>query len=139
MKGVLSLNLCLAVFAAFCAAPFVHFHLNDTSHARQTHQGKGFGSHAHGGQTACSHNRGAAEVVPADGSDDDAVFLTWVQTGPQTGPVVVAALPVFSVLAAPSFAKVGSATVPVPRSHGPPQRGSGGPRSPPPFKPLPAV
>lgn len=140
MKGALALHLCLAVFAAFCDAPFVHFHLNsDTDHAKQSHQGKGFGDHTHRRHVARSHDHGALEAASVEGSDEDAVFLTWLQSGPQTKLTVVAALPVLATLMTPFIAVVSSVAVPVPRSHGPPYQPSVRPRSPPPFESLLAV
>ena len=80
MKGALALYLCLAVFAAFCDAPFVHFHSDsDTDHARQAHHGTGFGDHTHAAAHATADSDQAAmEVMAAEGSDVDAVFLTWL-------------------------------------------------------------
>jgi hypothetical protein len=139
MKGALALQLCLAVFAAFCDAPFVHIHLDgDTDHARQAHQGKGFDDHTHGAHASRTHE-GAVELVAAEGSDEDAVFLTWFQSSPQPEPTAVAALPTFTAVIAPSLAAVTSVAVLVPRSHDPPCCPSLRPRSPPPIESLPAA
>ena len=133
MKGALALNLCFAVVAAFCDAPFVHFHLDDhTDHAIQEHQGKGFGDHTHGAHITDFH-QGATDLVAAEGSDEDAVFLTWLQSGPQARPTVVAALPILTASLTPSIVVVASVAVPVPRAHDPPDHPSLRPRSPPPF------
>jgi hypothetical protein len=78
-------------------------------------------------------------VLVADDSDEDAVFLTWAQSCPQTGPTVVPALPVFTGCGPPAFAVLSSVIVTAPRSHDPPCRPSSRPRSPPPLKPLLAV
>lgn len=131
MKGALAAILCLAVIAAFCDAPFVHFHLDaDTGHAKQAHQGRGFGDHTHRPRASRNHH-GPAEFIAAEGGDEDAVFLTWLQSGPEVRPTVVAALPILAALTTPSIVVVASVTVPVPRSHDPPGHPGIPPRSPP--------
>ena len=137
MKGALALHLCIAVFAAFCDAPFVHLHMDGgTEHARQSHYGNSLGGHRHG---ASAIPGAGLQIQATEGSDDDAIFLGWLQADPQTKPTVTIALPVFTALVAPSTAVVSSVAAAVPRSHDPPYQPSVRPRSPPPFRFLPAV
>jgi hypothetical protein len=134
MKGALAAILCFAVVAAFCDAPFVHFHLDgQTEHAKRAHQGKGFSDHTHGTHASHDVHHSSAELIAVEGSDEDAVFLTWLQSGPQARPTVVAALPILAALNAPTIVVVASVAVPVPRSHDPPDCPSVRPRSPPSF------
>ena len=137
MKGALALHLCLAVFAAFCDAPFVHFHMDGgTEHARQAHHGNSLSGHHH---HAAAIAGAGSQIRALEGSDDDAVFLACLQAGPETNPIVTIALPVLTALMAPAMAVVISVIAAVPRSHDPPYPPSVRPRSPPPSQFLLAV
>ena len=125
----LALSVCLAVLAAFCNAPFVHFHAHATSeHARSAHDGRGLAGHAHPAATPTSSG---PELQANSGGGDDAVFLTWLQSTPQAKPVAVVGLQPVAPVLTTAFVVVGSVMLPSPRSHDPPHLSSTSPRSPP--------
>jgi hypothetical protein len=123
-----ALLVCAALVVAFFDAPFVHFHEHATGkHAQSAHDGRGLAGHTHGGVTPT----GSGPVLQSDPSgDDDAIFLTWLQSTPQAKPMAIALQPAAPVLNA-AFVVVGSVVLPSPCSHDPPPFTSVGPRSPP--------
>jgi hypothetical protein len=116
------------VVVAFCDAPFVHFHEHaDSEHAQSAHDGRGLAGHGH---AAVPPTSSGPELQSEPSGEEDAIFLTWLQSRPQAKRVVIALQPAAPVLSA-AFVVVGSVMVPAPRSHDPPRFSSTGPRSPP--------
>ncbi|MFN3326326.1 MAG: hypothetical protein ACK5AZ_22750 [Bryobacteraceae bacterium] len=74
MLQLFGIPVCVAVIGLFCQAPLLHFHRDaDTQHARIQHQGW-LAKHGHfGGKPT-----GAGWMH--DQGDEDAVFLSWLQS-----------------------------------------------------------
>ncbi|HWR54000.1 MAG TPA: hypothetical protein VN428_23010 [Bryobacteraceae bacterium] len=131
MLRTLPIVVCLAVVAAFCDAPFVHFHEHATTeHARSAHDGVGLAGHTHPVSPAGNSAIAGPALQAGRGADDDAVFLTWLQSTPHVKPVVIVFQQVAPVLT-PDFVVVASVMVPATQSHDPPHLSSIRPRSPP--------
>ena len=125
-----AIPVCLTVLAAFCGAPFEHFHAHDyTEHVNRDHGATSGTRHGHFGIGAEPGQEPNLDSH-AEGGDEDAILLDWFQNIPNPPPALVfenVEVPVLP-LPAPMPSRV---DLPACRSHDPPALQSLKTRAPP--------
>jgi len=132
--------LSLVLLFAVSEAPHVHFHQNAASeHSQEAHQGRNISVHVLLILGVDRHQSRGVEIEAAPHHDDDAIFLSWLQSGPQGKAPFIVALRTSPAVAVPDVRSQELASLPSSRSHDPPLCPSTSPRSPPSFTFTPFV